>query len=187
MIDAEYERLIDEMKLANNFKDVLNLHKAFISSIVRLSMVDNTIVQDALDKVIHTCLRFVGISELQQKLSKQNAETNANTNIHRKISSSVKGKKLLKQGSKDQEDSKVIDEQRKKLYPSTSIPPTTPSNIPMEEIEDVRREFYAQSLHLFQIMKKVENRGLIFRMDFNNFMSDMSNQSDYLAGSNKSR
>jgi hypothetical protein len=34
---------------------------------------------------------------------------------------------------------------------------------------------------LLQVMRKVENRGFIFRLDFNGFMSQLAEDSDQLA------
>ena len=42
------------------------------------------------------------------------------------------------------------------------------------ECELLRKEFYKQAVYLFQIMRKTENRGLLFRIDFNGFMSHLS-------------
>ena len=51
-----------------------------------------------------------------------------------------------------------------------------PLVIPPEEIEGIKREFYTQLSYLFQIMRKVENRGLLFRLDFNEYLSTLSEE-----------
>ena len=51
-----------------------------------------------------------------------------------------------------------------------------PVVIPSEEIEGVRREFFTQISYLFQIMRKVENRGLMFRLDFNGYLSALAEE-----------
>lgn len=51
-----------------------------------------------------------------------------------------------------------------------------PVIIPPEEIEAVKKEFFTQISYLFQIMRKVENRGFIFRLDFNGYLSNMAQE-----------
>ena len=51
-----------------------------------------------------------------------------------------------------------------------------PIVIPPEEIVGIRKDFFTQISYLFQIMRKVENRGLIFRLDFNGYLSSLSEE-----------
>lgn len=46
--------------------------------------------------------------------------------------------------------------------------------VPPEEFAAIHKEFYSQVLFLFQIMRKVESRGFLFRLDFNGFLSSMA-------------
>jgi hypothetical protein len=46
--------------------------------------------------------------------------------------------------------------------------------VPTEEIDDISREFFTQVSYLYQVMRKVENRGFIFRLDFNGYLSNLS-------------
>ena len=43
--------------------------------------------------------------------------------------------------------------------------------VPLEEVESVRKEFLVQIHFLFQVMRKVENRGFMFRLDYNEYLS----------------
>ena len=51
-----------------------------------------------------------------------------------------------------------------------------PIFIPPEEIEGIRKDFFTQISYLFQVMRKVENRGLMFRLDFNGYLSTLSEE-----------
>ena len=45
----------------------------------------------------------------------------------------------------------------------------------------------SQVSYLFQLMRKVENRGFIFRLDFNGFISEVSDSFSPAAGADVSR
>ena len=49
-----------------------------------------------------------------------------------------------------------------------------PVIVPPEEVENIKKDFFLQINFLFQIMKKVENRGFMFRLDFNEFISQLN-------------
>jgi hypothetical protein len=163
--------VIKEMKESNNFKDVLNLHKTYIATLLRLSMVDNLIVQEALDRVVHVCLRFLALCTVQEQL---NADHN--------ISSPPRGPR--KTSLKTSNKSKSFEVRG--VSKETASPADKRVSVPIEEIEDIRRDFNRQSINLYQIMKKVENRGFIFRIDFNGYVSNLSNSTDYLGASSSS-
>jgi hypothetical protein len=57
---------------------------------------------------------------------------------------------------------------------SASEPPATDSFvfIPVEEYEHIQREFFLQISFLFQSMKTLDSRGFLFRLDFNNYLSN---------------
>ena len=126
-MDAEYEVLLNQMRNTNSFKVILQAHRNFISTVIRMSMADNTIVQDAIERVMQVCMRFIAICAVCEENSMDNT------------SSRTRG---------------IV--------------------VPPEEIEAIRKDFFTQSVYLFHIMRKVENRGLLFRIDFNGFMSNMS-------------
>ena len=58
---------------------------------------------------------------------------------------------------------------------ATAANPRLSVVVPVEEVESVKKDFFAQISFLFQVMKKVENRGFMFRLDFNEFLSKMIN------------
>ena len=45
-------------------------------------------------------------------------------------------------------------------------------SLPSEEFEQIQRDFYQQIAFLFQSMKTSDRRGFLFRLDFNNFLSN---------------
>ncbi len=54
-----------------------------------------------------------------------------------------------------------------------SVANNHPVVIPPEEIDAINKEFISQITYLFSILRKVENRGFIFRLDFNSFFSSL--------------
>jgi hypothetical protein len=51
-----------------------------------------------------------------------------------------------------------------------TLPPIV---IPHEEIEAIRKDFFSQISYLFAIMRKVESKGFMFRLDFNGYLSNI--------------
>lgn len=51
------------------------------------------------------------------------------------------------------------------------VPPESVVVIPPEEVEAIKKDFFSQISYLFAVMRKIENRGFIFRLDFNSFFS----------------
>ena len=167
MIDSEFSVLLDEIHSASDFQTVLRAHKNFLATILRISAVDNGLVQEGIERVLQVCVRFIAICRL---LSQQENENNDN---------------------KENDDDEANDENRNKnTNTNSSSNPSSPKSkddvkikrrivplvIPPEEIEGIKREFYTQLSYLFQIMRKVENRGLLFRLDFNGYLSTLSEE-----------
>ena len=67
---------------------------------------------------------------------------------------------------------------------ATAANPRLPVVVPAEEMESVKKDFFAQISFLFQVMKKVENRGFMFRLDFNEFLSKLVNGGSTNSNSN---
>ena len=130
VVDSEFCSLQEQMTKASNFQDVLLAHRNFLSSVLRLSLVDNITVQEGIERVFHVCLRFVAVCRI----------------LHQ------------------QEDIIVGKSKNDKIAPIV---------IPSEEIEAIRKDFFSQISYLFAIMRKVENRGFMFRLDFNSYLSNI--------------
>lgn len=52
VIDAEYTNLVTQLRATNSFRSAYSLHRTFLATVARLAMVDNAIVQDAIERVI---------------------------------------------------------------------------------------------------------------------------------------
>lgn len=151
-MDSEYCCLQEEVSSASDFQTVLRAHKTFIASIMRLSSIDNIVVQEGIDRVLQVCLRFVSVCRL---LNQQEDDIlGAGSDKH----------EMNGRNGRDDRDDRNIEE-RKRVVPLV---------IPPEEIESVRKEFFVQISYLFQVMRKVENRGLMFRLDFNGYLRALS-------------
>ena len=134
----------------HNFKSVLQAHKNYLATVIRLSMVDNVVVQDAIDRVLHACMRVAAIYHL---LMEDEVEGKSPSVLEKGLLSTG----FDRNGMDNANDSAII---------------------PIQEVEALKKEFFSQMSYLLQIIRKVENRGFIFRIDFNGFMSEMSSDID---------
>lgn len=125
-----------EVRGAVDFQSVLRAHKNFVASIVRMSHIDNNVVQDAIERVLQICLRFLAVSSLHQH-------------------------------NEDILQASVV----------SSGPVGEVFYLPQEEFGAIQKDFFAQVSYLLQLMKKIENRGFVFRVDFNGFFSQLSHSS----------
>ena len=123
VIDSEFSVLMKEVEAATDFQVVLRAHRNFLASLVRLAMVDNIAIQEAIERILQVCLRFVAVCRIRTQ--------------------------------------------------SGDLAPTI-YEIPPEEMEAIQKDFYSHVLYFFQIMQKVENRGFVFRLDFNGYLSQMA-------------
>ena len=48
-----------------------------------------------------------------------------------------------------------------------------PVVVPPEELEAIKKEFFSQIAFLFSVARKIENRGFMFRLDFNGYLSSL--------------
>ena len=56
MIDSEYVLLQKSMNSSDDFQSVLKAHKNFIANIMRLSLMDNSSIQEGMERVLQvTC------------------------------------------------------------------------------------------------------------------------------------
>ena len=67
MVDAEFSQFIHTIETASDFQSVMKAHRDFIASIVRLSMVDNLVVQENFERIFQLCLRFVAMVRILQE------------------------------------------------------------------------------------------------------------------------
>lgn len=115
----------------SDLQTILKGHREFLANILNLGMVENTLVQEGIDRILQICLRFIALCWLALKEEEEEEKFNEKY-VH-------------------------ID-----------------SDIFAKELEAIRKDFYTQTSYLFQIMRKVENRGFLFRLDFNGYFSSLN-------------
>lgn len=146
VVDSEYSVLQRDISAAADFQSVLRAHKTFTSNMLRLSLIDNASVQEGIERILQICLRFIAVCRMQHQ-------------------------------------SEYLDEPESPASASARSTPASHSNrarsmqlppiyVPPEEMGHIRKDFFAQVALLFQLMRKVESRGFIFRLDFNSFLSN---------------
>ena len=165
MIDSEFSVLLDEIHSASDFQTVLRAHKNFLATILRISAVDNGLVQEGIERVLQVCVRFIAICRLlsQQENENNDNKENDETNDENRNKNTNTNSSSNPSSPKSKDNVKI----KRRIVPLV---------IPPEEIEGIKREFYTQLSYLFQIMRKVENRGLLFRLDFNEYLSTLSEE-----------
>jgi len=159
VVDSEYSSFQSKMLEACEFQDVLRAHRNFLASVLRMSLVDNSIVQESIDRILQSIVRFMAIARLlHQQEGIDESELNEEFFAYR----------------------------RKSITPSkVATSSYIPVLVPPEELQAVRGEFFQQILFLFEIMKGVENRGFMFRLDFNGYLSSIAAQSTSKQSSTK--
>lgn len=170
VVDSEYSTLQRDIAAAADFQTVLRAHKAFTANMLRLSLIDNLSVQEGIDRILHICLRFIALCRLLHRaefLDVDDDDVEAATAMYGGGGTRARaGAGADNSGANS--PSKVgglSDAER------ISSLQHAPIYVPPEELEFIRRDFFAQVSLLFQMMRKVESRGFIFRLDFNNFLS----------------
>jgi hypothetical protein len=123
---------------------VLKAHRNFLSTIIRLSCVDNVTVQEGIERILQVCLRFIAVCRVLQQQEEDDLTYGFSSGT--------------KSSSNDCDKGRVM-----------------PIVIPTEEIEGIRKEFITQISYLFQVMRRVENREFMFRLDFNGYLSTLTN------------
>lgn len=131
VVDSQFAQFLAAVMDATEFQTVQRAHRSFLADVSRLSLIDNMMVQECIERILQVCLRFVALSRLLQQ---QEAD------IYSYSSSSNRRPPLI---------------------------------IPPEELTAIHSEFLTQLSHLFQVMRTVENRGFLFRLDFNGFISNL--------------
>lgn len=145
VVDSEYSVLQRDIATAADFQSVLRAHKTFTSNMLRLSLIDNTSVQEGIERILQICLRFIAVCRIQHQ-SEYLDEPEDPASAHSTPAS-----------------------HSSRARPAMQLPPIY---VPPEEMGHIRKDFFAQVALLFQLMRKVESRGFIFRLDFNSFLSN---------------
>ena len=65
VIDAEYHTFCENMEFESmEFESLVRAHKIFISNIMTQCMLDNTVIQDVLDNLLHITIRFLAVCKI---------------------------------------------------------------------------------------------------------------------------
>jgi hypothetical protein len=180
VVDAEYAALQREMEAASDFQYVLRAHKHFLANVLRLSLLDNASVQEGLERILHICLRFIAVCRLmhqselgpgeqqeqEQMGSRQKHQQSAAAAVTAGARGSGRGRSG---GGGGAGGSGVASSITPPPAPAARVPPIY---IPPEEVGSIRADFLLQVSLLFQVMRKVESRGFVFRLDFNGYLSN---------------
>ena len=153
VVDSEFSTLRKDISEAADFQSVLRAHKNFTSNMLRLSLIDNLSVQEGIDRILHICLRFIAICRILHRSEFLDVDDVEEMEIVSQHTTPMKAQGILS-------DADRISILHAPIY------------VPPEELDFIRSDFFAQVSLLFQVMRKVESRGFIFRLDFNNFLSN---------------
>ena len=144
---------------------------------MRLSSIDNVVVQEGIERVLQVCVRFIAVCRLFQQ--QENENENESKSINDYNSSSNYNDDVYDSNRNLNSDEEIfmkynnVTRNPMKLERKKRV---LPIFIPPEEIEGIRKDFFTQISYLFQVMRKVENRGLMFRLDFNGYLSTLSEE-----------
>ena len=163
VVDSEFESLQREVQGATDFQMVLRAHRNFLATVLRVSMVDHLTVQEGVERVLQACLRFIAVCRLLQQ--QEGVDQDGDLDDEHGYGDQG-GYSASTQSPRSQ-----LRERARRL----------PVIVPPEELEAVRKEYFSQVAFLLQVMRKVENRGFMFRLDFNGFMSQLAEASAQLA------
>jgi Gamma tubulin complex component C-terminal len=183
VVDSEFCTLQEEIESAGEFQSVLRAHRNFIASVTRLSSVDNLTVQEAIERVLQVCLRFIAICRLLHQQEDHEVSRGWSADPLQSPDPLLSPSSRHDDSGADPESTGNNDGTNNIASPGSPSDDLTNSRrrrqlpviIPPEEIDGVRKEFFTQISYLFQVMRKVENRGFMFRLDFNGYLSELAN------------
>ena len=165
VIDSEYNILLTEIySTINDFQYILKIQKQFLSNVIRLSYINNISIQENLDRILQICLRFIAICRILHNIENNNYNNNSDNN------SDYNGKGDLNVDYKNNNNNNRSDNNNRNGN-SRRVVKVLPIYIPPEEFIFIKKDFFQQISLLLHIMKKVDSRGFLFRLDFNGFLS----------------
>lgn len=200
-MDSEYCALHRAILEASEFQAVLRAHKNFLATVLRLSLVDNVAIQEGMERVLQVSLRFVSVCRLRHQAefliapvfspAPTPAKTKKDSSGHIGgdggigASTSTMNRSVRTPRNSDIPSS-PFGSSNSSSYSSSAaavgggggggagwVENNAPIFVPPEEFEFIRKDFVAHVASLFQLMRKVESRGFIFRLDFNNYFSTL--------------
>lgn len=165
VVDSEFLALQRDVEAASDFQMVVRAHRNFIAAVLRVSLVDHLTVQEGVERVLQACLRFIAVCRLLQQQEGVDDDDN-----------NYEGGGG---GGQQQQQQLALSSLLLAPSPNSRVQErvrSLPVAVPPEELEAVRKEFFSQIAFLFQVMRKIESRGFVFRLDFNSFLSEVSEQ-----------
>ena len=169
VIDSEYNILLTEIySTINDFQYILKIQKQFLSNVIRLSYINNISIQENLDRILQICLRFIAICRILHNIENNNYNNNSDNN------SDNNGKGDLNvdnNNNNNNNNNNRGDNNNNRNGNSRRVVKVLPIYIPPEEFIFIKKDFFQQISLLLHIMKKVDSRGFLFRLDFNGFLS----------------
>jgi hypothetical protein len=173
VVDSEFGELIRVISQATDIQVVLRTHKTFVANLFRLSLIDNASIQEAFDRIIHVCLRFIAL--LRIMLDHAEERDIGGTGFHHRGDVATS----------DNHDSTKLSTAAAAEAKSSIYSMSLPLFVPPEEIQAIGKEFFSQVAYLFHLMRSIDCKGFMFRLDFNGFLSS-SSLSSQLSSSGKS-
>lgn len=182
VVDSEYAAFQQELRHLTEFQAVLMAHRHFLANILRLAMLDNQAIQECFDRLLHLCLRFVAACRVQARSEAMYMESGSTAHRHGGHESVLDETAAHLPAPRDTLQTPMLNRSKLSLSPTPNTGASqgtphntssfvTPTYIPIEEFETIRKEFFQQLTYLLQFMKKVESRGFLFRLDFNGYIS----------------
>ena len=160
VIDAEYTILLHDIYNTHDFQAVLKIQKQFLSNVLRLSHINNIAIQENIERILQICLRFIAICRILHNVEINNSNSedyDINHESNKKNNSSkYNNTNNNYSGNNNSGNAKMS---------------SLPIYIPPEEFIFIKKDFFQQISLLLHMMKKVDSRGFLFRLDFNGFLS----------------
>jgi hypothetical protein len=172
VIDSEYNILLIEIyNTINDFQYILKIQKQFLSNVIRLSYINNISIQENFDRILQICLRFIAICRILHNIENNNNDNNNNNDDNNSDYNGKGGLNVDNDFHRNNNINNINNINNNNNRNSRRVAKTLPIYIPPEEFIFIKKDFFQQISLLLHIMKKVDSRGFLFRLDFNGFLS----------------
>lgn len=159
VIDVEFHRMMAQFDTVQDFPSILRLHRLFLANLSTQFFLDHQLLMETIERILHLIIRFIAVCRLIVRSEHPQEMTMAtSTSLSQDhYSASNSGDPIIPSSS----DLAAQHWESMPIY------------VPPEEMESIRREFVNSISYLYQLMKKTENKGLLFRLDFNGYLSQL--------------
>lgn len=173
MVDSEFSTLMSDVNAAVDMQAVLKSHRNFLVNLSKMSFIDNVSIQENLDRILQVCLRFLSIYHLIQLEETGNDDVALDDSFA--LNTINEGRSTASRSSTGLGNlmTSFLTSDSASLNQSMASRNwhKLPLVIPVEELDAVRKEFFKEVSFLFQLMGKLDNKGFMFRLDFNGYLS----------------